>query len=76
MGRELQQFQQQLWQLAVFEIAVAFVLTCAMFGLLYLVIRNGVRDGIREAQRDTPRPRAEHEVQRLRDAKIPDMRAD
>jgi len=75
---ELNQLQDALIKLAVFNIAVGLIATAFMFWLLYLVIRAGVRDGMKQALEES-RPGRQRSTPRLGDtssAPLPEMHID
>jgi hypothetical protein len=56
MGIDFDQLTETMVRLALFQLSMAIVILIALLWAAYLVIRAGVRDGIREAQPRERRP--------------------
>lgn len=70
------EFEIELGRYALQQLAVGLIGLAITLGLLYLVIRCGVRDGMLDAQRTRRRAHTPSRERGTSTANLPDMRAD
>jgi len=73
MNNTMRQLEIELQKAVIFELVIGAIATVVFFWLLYLVIKAGVRDGIRAAK-ESERPW--YRPSRPASTDLPDMRAD